>query len=78
MALISNRCKHFWHLVAVSVSVSSMNKYEKMASVWHAGMMFYTLATWGIALAGLYRSRAVMKLAAKGVHTTSKFIMKAL
>lgn len=63
---------------AVSVSVSSMNKYEKMASVWHAGMMFYTLATWGIALAGLYRSRAVMKLAAKGVHTTSKFIMKAL
>lgn len=42
----------FLKLAAVSVSVSSMNKYEKMLSVWHAGKMFYTLATWGIALAG--------------------------
>ncbi|KAK4740840.1 hypothetical protein SAY87_024428 [Trapa incisa] len=57
---------------------SGVRKVEKMMEVWHAGKMFYTLSTWGLTLAGIYRTRAVLKLAAVGVHTTGKLILKAL
>ncbi|KAL6962138.1 hypothetical protein U1Q18_037092 [Sarracenia purpurea var. burkii] len=59
-------------------ALGGMNKVEKMLNVWHAGKMFYALSTWGLALAGLYRTRYVLKLAAMGVHTTSKVVLKAL
>ncbi|XAR55576.1 hypothetical protein NMG60_11035687 [Bertholletia excelsa] len=59
-------------------ALGGMSKLDKMLHVWHAGMIFYTLATWGLALAGLYQSRAILKLAAKGVHKTSKVVMRAL
>ncbi|KAJ8424662.1 hypothetical protein Cgig2_003096 [Carnegiea gigantea] len=62
----------------VTASLSGINKVEKMLSIWHAGKMFYTLSTWGLALAGLYKSRAVLKLAARGVHATSKLVLKAI
>uniref|UniRef100_A0A2N9HLX1 RRP15-like protein n=1 Tax=Fagus sylvatica TaxID=28930 RepID=A0A2N9HLX1_FAGSY len=55
-----------------------VSKLEKMLDIWHAGKLFYTLGTWGLALAGLYRTRAIFKLAAMGVHTTSKVVMRAL
>jgi len=32
--------------------MDGLNKVEKMMSIWHAGKMFYTLSTWGLALAG--------------------------
>ncbi|XP_022938729.1 uncharacterized protein LOC111444868 [Cucurbita moschata] len=51
---------------------------EKMFEIWHAGLLFYSLATWGLALAGLYKGRAILKLAATGVHHTSKAVMKVL
>ncbi|KAK3011095.1 hypothetical protein RJ639_011549 [Escallonia herrerae] len=57
-------------------ALGGMNKLEKMLHVWHAGKMFYALSTWGLALTGLYQSRAVLKLAAKGVHTTCKVVLK--
>lgn len=63
---------------AVEKSLVGVNKLEKMLSIWHAGKMFYALSTWGLALAGLYRSRAVLKLAVKGVHTTGKLVMRTL
>ncbi|KAL9229130.1 hypothetical protein vseg_004631 [Gypsophila vaccaria] len=59
-------------------SLGGINKIEKMLTIWHAGKMFCALATWGLALAGLYQSRTVLKLAAHGVHTTSKLVLKAL
>jgi len=59
-------------------ALGGMNKVEKMLHVWHAGKLFYTLSTWGLALAGLYRTRAILKIAAMGVHTTSKVVLKAL
>ncbi|XP_059631840.1 uncharacterized protein LOC132274548 [Cornus florida] len=59
-------------------ALGGMNKLDKMLHVWHAGMMFYTLSTWGLALVGLYKSRAVLRLAAKGIHTTGKVVMRAL
>ncbi|KNA24494.1 hypothetical protein SOVF_014910 [Spinacia oleracea] len=59
-------------------SLGGMNKVEKMLNIWHAGKMFYALSTWGLALAGLYQSRAVLKLAAHGVHHTSKLVLKAM
>ncbi|KAA8538487.1 hypothetical protein F0562_028142 [Nyssa sinensis] len=59
-------------------ALGGMNKLEKMLHVWHAGMMFYTLSTWGLALAGLYQSRAILRIAAMGVHTTSKAVLRAL
>ncbi|CAL5414523.1 unnamed protein product [Camellia sinensis] len=59
-------------------ALGGMNKFEKMLHIWHAGTMFCTLATWGLALAGLYNTRAILKLATVGVHTTSKVVMKAL
>ncbi|XP_057490565.1 uncharacterized protein LOC130776383 [Actinidia eriantha] len=59
-------------------ALGGVNKVEKMLHVWQAGKLFYTLSTWGLALAGLYRTRAVLKVAAMGVHTTSKVILKTL
>ncbi|KAI7998086.1 Protein RAE1 [Camellia lanceoleosa] len=38
-------------------ALGGMNKLEKMLNVWHAGKLFYTLSTWGLALAGLSRTR---------------------
>lgn len=62
----------------VTGSLDGMNKVERMLSIWHAGKLFYALSTWGLALAGLYQSRAVLKLAAQGVHHTSKLVLKSL
>ncbi|CAK7346994.1 unnamed protein product [Dovyalis caffra] len=59
-------------------ALGGVSKLEKVFDIWHAGTMFYTLGTWGLALAGLYRSRAVLRLAANGIHTTSKVVIKAL
>ncbi|XP_002513794.2 uncharacterized protein LOC8274107 [Ricinus communis] len=59
-------------------ALEGVSKLEKVLDIWHAGQLFYTLATWGLALWGLYRSRAVLKLAAKGVHTTSKAVLRVL
>ncbi|KAF6157266.1 hypothetical protein GIB67_029885 [Kingdonia uniflora] len=63
---------------AVTQALGSMNKLGKMLKVWHAGQIFYILATWGLAFSGLYRHRAVVRLAAKGVGATGKIILKAL
>lgn len=57
---------------------SGMSKFEKVLEIWHAGQLFYLMATWGLALAGLYQSRAVLRVAARGVHATSKLAMRAL
>ncbi|KAL5776968.1 hypothetical protein ACOSP7_009894 [Xanthoceras sorbifolium] len=59
-------------------ALDGVSKLEKMLGIWSAGKMFYTLSTWGLALAGLYRSRAVLRLAATGVHATSKVVLRAL
>ncbi|XP_031281296.1 uncharacterized protein LOC116139779 [Pistacia vera] len=55
-----------------------LSKLEKIFGIWHAGKMFYALSTWGLALTGLYRSRAVLKHAAMGAHMASKVVLKAL
>lgn len=31
---------------------NGMSKVETMLDIWHAGAMFYTLSTWGLALIG--------------------------
>ncbi|XVE60340.1 hypothetical protein DITRI_Ditri05aG0121300 [Diplodiscus trichospermus] len=59
-------------------ALGSVSKVEKVLGIWHAGKMFYTLSTSGLALVGLYRSRTVLKLAAMGIHSTSKVVMRAL
>ncbi|XP_037428912.1 uncharacterized protein LOC119294757 [Triticum dicoccoides] len=63
---------------AVATALSSMTDRKKGISFWEAGKVIYILATWGITIAGLYRSRAVLKMAAKGAVVSTKFIMKAL
>ncbi|KAK1301539.1 hypothetical protein QJS10_CPB12g01672 [Acorus calamus] len=62
----------------VARALGGMNDWGKMKKVWHAAKLFYAFSTWGIALAGLYRHRAIVKAAAKGVQTSGKLIMKAL
>ncbi|CAN6583870.1 unnamed protein product [Malus baccata var. baccata] len=62
----------------VAKAMGGVGKVEKVLGIWHAGKLFYTLSTWGLALTGLYRSRAVLKFAAMGLHTTSKAIMRAM
>ncbi|KAL6214972.1 hypothetical protein ACLB2K_014404 [Fragaria x ananassa] len=62
----------------VAKAMGGVNKLEKVLGIWHAGKLFYALSTWGLALAGLYRTRAVIKLAAMGVHTTTKVLMRAM
>uniref|UniRef100_A0A5B6YHU7 Uncharacterized protein n=1 Tax=Davidia involucrata TaxID=16924 RepID=A0A5B6YHU7_DAVIN len=64
--------------ISLTKAFGGMNKLEKMFHVWHAGKMFYTLSTWGLALAGLYRTRAILRIAAMGIHTTSKVVLGAL
>ncbi|KAL1815618.1 hypothetical protein DCAR_0519906 [Daucus carota subsp. sativus] len=59
-------------------ALRGMSKFEKMLDIWHAGAMFYTLSTWGIALIGLYKARSVVRVAAMGVHKSSKYVLKAL
>uniref|UniRef100_A0ACD5WAT4 Uncharacterized protein n=1 Tax=Avena sativa TaxID=4498 RepID=A0ACD5WAT4_AVESA len=63
---------------AVATALSSMTDRKKWISFWEAAKVIYILATWGITIAGLYRSRAVLKMAAKGAVVSTKFIMKAL
>ncbi|KAL0391737.1 UNVERIFIED_CONTAM: hypothetical protein Sradi_2396500 [Sesamum radiatum] len=63
---------------ALMKEISGMNKVEKMLNIWHAGRMLCTLATWGLALASLYQGRAILKLAALGVHHSTKLALKAL
>lgn len=59
-------------------ALGGVSKFEKIIDIWHAGQLFYLMATWGLALAGLYQSRAVLRIAARGVHATSKVAMRAL
>ncbi|KAL3634770.1 hypothetical protein CASFOL_021824 [Castilleja foliolosa] len=63
---------------ALMKTLGGMNKVEKMLNIWHAGKMFYTLATWSLALASLYQGRAILKLATIGVHHSSKMALKVL
>lgn len=62
----------------LSKALGGMSKFEKVVEIWHTGQLFYLMATWGLAIAGLYQSRAVLRIAAKGVHATSKVAMRAL
>ncbi|CAA0840835.1 Unknown protein [Striga hermonthica] len=63
---------------ALTKTLRGMNKVEKMMNIWLAGKMFYTLATWGLVMASLYQGRAILKVAAHGVHHTSKIALKVL
>lgn len=62
----------------VTRALGDIKDKSKWKKVWQAGKFIYCMSTWGIALAGLYRHRAVLKIAAKGVHATGKIVMKAL
>ncbi|KHF98388.1 Elongation factor 4 [Gossypium arboreum] len=59
-------------------ALEGVSKLEKVLSIWHAGKMFYVLSTWGFTLAGLYNSRTIVKLAAMGIQTTGKVVMRVL
>uniref|UniRef100_A0A0D9ZC37 Uncharacterized protein n=1 Tax=Oryza glumipatula TaxID=40148 RepID=A0A0D9ZC37_9ORYZ len=63
---------------AVAMALSTLNDKWKWMSIWEAGKVLYILATWGITIVGLYRSRHVLKIAAKGAVVSAKFVMKAL
>ncbi|XP_073147732.1 uncharacterized protein [Henckelia pumila] len=63
---------------ALMKAIGGMSIVDKMLNIWHARMMFYTLDTWGLALASLYHGRAILRLAVTGVHHSSKLVMKAL
>ncbi|KAF2608675.1 hypothetical protein F2Q68_00043078 [Brassica cretica] len=58
--------------------VSALSKVGRVVDIWHAGKMFYTFSTWGLAFGGLYQARGALKIAAKGVHATSKVVLRAL
>ncbi|KAJ0981558.1 hypothetical protein J5N97_009813 [Dioscorea zingiberensis] len=59
-------------------ALSGVNDHSLWRRVWEAATVIYSLSTWGIALYGLYRHRAVLKAAAKGVAASGKFVMKGL
>ncbi|CAA6664932.1 unnamed protein product [Spirodela intermedia] len=59
-------------------ALNDMNDWFKLKKAWHAGKLLYALSTWGIALAGLYTHRGLVKAAVKGVGTTGKLLLKAL
>lgn len=62
----------------VTTVLGGFRNKSKLKFVWEAGKVIYVLSTWGICLAGLYQSRHVVRAAAAGVHTASKFVVKAL
>ncbi|XP_057728853.1 uncharacterized protein LOC130944522 [Arachis stenosperma] len=62
----------------LSKVLAGTSKLETVFNIWEAGKLFYALSTWGLALAGLYKSRAVLRVAAKGIHSGSKLALKAL
>ncbi|CAL1410246.1 unnamed protein product [Linum trigynum] len=64
--------------VTQALGGGGVSKFERAMGIWHAWQLFYALSTWGIALAGLYKTRAVWKYAAVGVHKTSKVVLRAL
>lgn len=38
---------------AIAKALKGMgSKMDKMFEIWHAGLLFYSFATWGLALAG--------------------------
>ncbi|TVU45509.1 hypothetical protein EJB05_04998 [Eragrostis curvula] len=63
---------------AVAKALDSMKARWGWSTFWEAGKVIYILATWGVTLAGLYKSRHVIKVAAKGAAVSARFIMKAL
>ncbi|KAL6894433.1 hypothetical protein ACP4OV_008531 [Aristida adscensionis] len=63
---------------AVAKALDSMKGRWRWSTLWEAGQVIYILATWGITLAGLYKSRHVLKVAAKGAAVSARFVMKAL
>ncbi|XP_078444584.1 elongation factor isoform X2 [Wolffia australiana] len=62
----------------VAKALGDMNDWFRLKKTWHAGKLLYSLSTWGIAFAGLYTHRGVVKAAAKGVGATGKLLLKAL
>ncbi|XP_058728499.1 uncharacterized protein LOC131600337 [Vicia villosa] len=60
----------------LSKAFAGTSKLERILDIWNAGKLFYTLSTWGLALAGLYQSRSLLKVAAKGVHSGGKLALK--
>ncbi|KAE9605861.1 hypothetical protein Lal_00024673 [Lupinus albus] len=62
----------------LSKALAGTSKLEKVLDIWNAGKLFYALSTWGLALAGLYQSRAALRIAAKGIHSGSKLALRAL
>ncbi|WOK93419.1 hypothetical protein Cni_G02116 [Canna indica] len=63
---------------AVTRALDGTKDKSKWRNIWEAGKIIYTLSTWGIALAGLYRHRAIVKAAAKGVSASANMVMKVL
>ncbi|KAJ1294002.1 hypothetical protein BS78_01G112800 [Paspalum vaginatum] len=63
---------------AVAKALDSMKTRWRWSTFWEAGQVIYILATWGITLAGLYKSRHVLKVAAKGAAVSARFVMKTL
>ncbi|XP_062212138.1 uncharacterized protein LOC133913103 [Phragmites australis] len=63
---------------AVLKALDSMKARWRWSTLWEAGKVIYILATWGITLVGLYKSRHVLKVAAKGAAASARFVMKAL
>jgi len=63
---------------AVAKALDSMKARWRWSTFWEAAQVIYILATWGITIAGLYKSRHVLKVAAKGAAASARFVMKAL
>ncbi|KAJ3697759.1 hypothetical protein LUZ61_001464 [Rhynchospora tenuis] len=63
---------------AVTKALDDIKVRLKWKNVWEAGKIIYTLASWGIALYGLYTNRALVKAAAQGVGKTANVVLKAL
>ncbi|KAF3332486.1 hypothetical protein FCM35_KLT02063 [Carex littledalei] len=63
---------------AVTRAIAGIKQRMNLKNIWEAGKVIYSLSTWGICLAGLYRHRAIVKVAAKGVGATTKFVLKML
>ncbi|XP_008782239.1 uncharacterized protein LOC103701827 [Phoenix dactylifera] len=62
----------------VTTVLGGIKDRSKWRNVWEAGKVIYTLSTCGIALAGLYRHRAILKAAARGVGASANLVLKVV
>ncbi|KAJ0984487.1 hypothetical protein J5N97_002843 [Dioscorea zingiberensis] len=62
----------------IMIALGDIKNHSSIRKIWEAGKLLYKLSTWGVALSGLYRYRAILTPAARCIGASGKIILKVL